>query len=65
MIILLNKNLKFMAARLHGGKATERQIVRLHNEGWHPANIASIAHTSVETVLEVLNRRNLITDREL
>jgi hypothetical protein len=48
--------------RVHGGKATEKQIVRLHKEGWHPVNIASIAHIDIETVREVLKRRKLIID---
>jgi hypothetical protein len=62
MIIKVNNRMRFMPARLHGGKATEKQIIRLHNEGWYPANIASIAQANIATVREVLKRRNLITD---
>ena len=32
-----------MATRVHGGKALEQQVIRLQKEGWHVANIASIA----------------------
>jgi lambda repressor-like predicted transcriptional regulator len=47
--------------RVHGGKALEEQVIRLHKEGWHLANIASIAKVNAETVREILKRRNIIS----
>lgn len=47
--------------RVHGGKALEQQVIRLQREGWHVANIASITKVDVDTVREILKRRNIIT----
>lgn len=47
--------------RVHGGKALEQQIIQLQEEGWHIANIASIAKVNAETVREILKRRNIIS----
>jgi len=48
-------------AKVHGGKALEKQIIRLQKEGWHVANIASIAKVDADTVREILKRRNIIS----
>ena len=34
--------------RVHGGKALEQQVIRLQKEGWHVANIASIAKVNAD-----------------
>jgi len=47
--------------RVHGDKALEQQVIRLQKEGWHIANIASIAKVNADTVREILKRRNIIT----
>lgn len=44
--------------RVHGGKALEKQVIRLQKEGWHIANIASIAKVDAGTVREILKRRS-------
>lgn len=49
------------ATRVHGGKALEQQVIRLQKEGWHIANIASIAKVNADTVREILKRRNIIS----
>ena len=51
-----------MSKRIHGGKTLDKRIIDLHNEGWRPANIASIAQTDINTVREVLNRHHLFID---
>lgn len=47
--------------RLHGEKALEQHVIRLHEEGWHVPNIASIAKVDADTVREILKRRNIIS----
>lgn len=47
--------------RVHGGKTLEQQVIRLQKEGWHVANIASIAKVNADTVREILKRRNIIS----
>lgn len=47
--------------RLHGEKVLEQHVIRLHEEGWHVANIASIAKVDADTVREILKRRNIIS----
>ena len=62
MIINLNNRLKIMATtRVHGGNTLEQQVIRLQKEGWHMANIASIAKVDADTVREILKRRNIIS----
>lgn len=48
--------------RQFGGAALERRVMELHNEGWFPANIASIAHIDIQTVRDVLTRHKVILD---
>ena len=45
--------------RVHGGKAAERQVMRLYNEGWHIPNIASIAGVKPGVVKEILESRDI------
>lgn len=37
-------------------------MLDLQREGWYPANIASIAGVSAQTVREILRRKNIIMD---
>ncbi len=39
----------------------EQKVLDLHREGWHPANIASIAHVAISRVKNILHDLN-ITD---
>lgn len=48
-------------ARVHGGNTLEQQVIRLQKEGWHVANIASIAKVNADTVRDILKRRNIIS----
>ena len=48
--------------RIHRGKALEQQVIRLQKEGWHVANIASIAHVDADTVRTILKRQNIAFD---
>ena len=48
--------------RIHRGKALEQQVIRLQTEGWHVANIASIAHVDADTVRTILKRQNIAFD---
>ena len=45
--------------RVHGGKAAERQVMKLYNEGWHIPNIASIAGVKPGVVREILESRDI------
>lgn len=45
-----------------GGAALERRVMELHNEGWFPVNIASIARIDIQTVRDVLTRHKVILD---
>ena len=45
--------------RQHGGTATEKQVMKLYNEGWHIPNIASIADTKASVVKDILEKRNI------
>jgi len=51
-------NINNMPVRVND--ATVRQIIRCHNEGWHPVNIASICRTKQAVVQEILRERKLI-----
>lgn len=48
-----------MATRVHGGKALEQQVIRLQKEGWHVANIASIAGVNQNVVKDILESRDI------
>lgn len=48
--------------RQFGGAALERRVMELHNEGWFPVNIASIARIDIQTVRDVLTRHKVILD---
>ena len=62
MIIKINKRLKFFSTmRLHGQQSVADQVMRLHQEGWQPVNIASIAKVNADTVREILKRMNIIS----
>lgn len=47
------------AKRVHGGKALEQQVIRLQKEGWHVANIASIAGMKAGVVKEILESHDI------
>ena len=49
-----------MKKRIHGNGILEKKILDLYNEGWHLANIASIAHSDANTVREILNRNGIL-----
>lgn len=61
MIIKINKRLKFYPTmRIHGQQAVADQVMRLHHEGWQPANIASIAKVSIATVRQILRDKGIV-----
>lgn len=63
MIIQLNNRLKYYDNDIKStrGKPLEQQVIRLQKEGWHVANIASIAKVNADTVRAILKRRNIIS----
>lgn len=57
MIIKINKRLKFFSTmRLHGQQSVADQVMRLHQEGWQPVNIASIANV----VRQILKDKGIV-----
>lgn len=38
----------------------EQRILDLHKEGWHPINIASIAHVNIGRVKSILHDLNIM-----
>lgn len=38
----------------------EKKVIALHNEGWHVANIASIARVKPDVVRQILREKNLL-----
>lgn len=45
---------------IHCEKALQRQILRLHKEGWQIANIASIAQCKPDVVQQVLKDKGIL-----
>jgi hypothetical protein len=61
MIIKINKRLKFFSTmRLHGQQSVADQVMRLHQEGWQPVNIASIAKVGIATVRQILKDKGIV-----
>lgn len=48
------------AHHIHCEKALQLQILRLHNEGWQIANIASIAQCKPDVVQQVLKDKGIL-----
>jgi transposase len=46
--------------RLHGGRAAERQVMKLYYEGWHIPNIASMAQIGAHAVIDILSKNNIL-----
>lgn len=49
-----------MTTRVHGGKTTEKQVMKLYNEGWHIPNIASMAQIGAHAVIDILSKNNIL-----
>lgn len=45
--------------RVHGGKATEKHVMRLYEMGWHIPNIASMAGVKPNVVREIMEQRGI------
>ena len=48
------------STHIHCEKALQRQILRLHKEGWQIANIASIAQCKPDVVQQVLKDKGIL-----
>ena len=48
------------AHHIHCEKALQLQILRLHNEGWQIANIASIVQCKPDVVQQVLKDKGIL-----
>lgn len=72
MIVIINNRLRLVvptktiqlmensAHHIHCEKALQRQILRLHKEGWQIANIASIAQCKPDVVQQVLKDKGIL-----
>jgi hypothetical protein len=71
MIVTINNRLRLIplktiqlmensAHHIHCEKALQRQILRLHKEGWQIANIASIAQCKPDVVQQVLKDKDIL-----
>ena len=49
-----------MSQMNHGGTALEEQVIRLYREGWHVANIASIAKCKPGVVEQILRDKGIM-----
>ena len=69
MIVTINNRLRLVPLKtiqlcrnlhIHCEKALQQQILRLHKEGWHIANIASIAQCKPDVVQQALKDKGIL-----
>lgn len=70
MIVTINNRLRLVplktiqlmqkSTHIHYEKVLQRQILRLHKEGWQIANIASIAQCKPDVVQQVLKDKGIL-----
>ena len=71
MIVTINNRLRLVptktiqlmensAHHIHCEKALQRQILRLHKEGWQVANIASIVQCKPDVVHQILKDKGIL-----
>ena len=60
LVPLKNNTTMQKSTHIHCEKALQQQILRLHKEGWHIANIASIAQCKPDVVQQALKDKGIL-----